>query len=114
MTLKSINSRLRAIEQARGTRAVTLEYPDGSTQSFHLAWQTDELEILFAGIDIARAANADAPPPKDTRFTHIARQVAKSAGSSDEGLYGTVREIVRGAEDPARKCNGHAPHAGSS
>lgn len=97
----TLERRVREIEEARGSGAVILEYPDGRTQGFHLARQTDELEILFAAIDIARsAADPDAPAPLETRFTRIAREVGKSVGTTTadrEDLWQTTRELVRRA-----------------
>lgn len=107
----SLKRRVCQIERARGSLGFTLQFQDGSSQHFHLDSQIDEMKILFSAVAIANAANVpDAPPPNDDRFARIARLVGTSEGSSDEGLYGTVRELVRGA----RNCTSHAPDVASS
>lgn len=112
----SLKRRVREIEQARGSGAVTLSYPDGSSQGFHLASKNDALEILLASFDIARSASVPgAPPPSNTRATAIARAIGKAEQVAPHSqLWDTVGDIVRGAEEDARNCTVHAPDPASS
>jgi hypothetical protein len=107
----SLKRRVKAMEEARGTGAVTLTFADDSKQGFNFS-QKDRLKLLLASFDIARSArNHEAQPDSSPRAREIALAISRAQRVTPPSrLWETIAGIIRNAE---ADCTTHAPDPAS-